>query len=168
MGFGGFGGGLGGLGGGDEELFSGLGLGSRFGLGTGLGSVFGFGGGDTDEDEFEDGVEGGEDEDREFVTPEAERKFLTLSWWLLYMGWKDIGERVRRSVEEVFEGWVLILVFFFLDFFLIIRGFVLLTCNHRVSLKTRLGPKDLHRLIYDVRRRVEHEITYEGTERRIK
>ena len=61
-----------------------------------------------------------------------------------------------------------ILVFFFLDFFLIIRGFVLLTCNHRVSLKTRLGPKDLHRLIYDVRRRVEHEITYEGTERRIK
>ena len=68
----------------------------------------------------------------------------------------------------MFEGWVLILVFVFLDFFLIIRGFVLLTCNYRVSLKTRLGPKDLHRLIYDVRRRVEHEITYEGTERRIK
>ena len=35
VGFGGSGGGLGGLGGGDEELFSGLGLGSRFGLGTG-------------------------------------------------------------------------------------------------------------------------------------
>ena len=95
MGFGGFGGGLGGLGGGDEELFSGLGLGSRLGLGSGLGSVFGIGSGDTDEDEFEDGVEGGGDEDREFVTPEAERKFLTLSWWLLYMGWKDIGERVE-------------------------------------------------------------------------
>ena len=57
--------------------------------------LFRSGGGDTDEDEFEDGVEGGEDEDREFVTPEAERKFLTLSWWLLYMGWKDIGERVE-------------------------------------------------------------------------
>lgn len=27
---------------------------------------------------------------------------------------------------------------------------------------------ELHRLIYDVRRRVEHEITYEGNERRIK
>ena len=126
MGFGGFGGGLGGFGGGDEELFSGLGLGSRFGLGSGLGSVFGIGGGDIDEDEFEDGVEVGEDGDREFVTPEAERKFLTLSWWLLYMGWKDIGERVRRSVEEVFEGWVLILVFVFLDFFPVIGGFVLL------------------------------------------
>ena len=113
MGFGGSGGGLGGLGGGDEVLFSGLGLESRFGLGSGLGSVFGIGGGDTDEDEFEDGVEVEEDEDREFVTPEAERKFLTLSWWLLYMGWKDIGERVRRSVEEVFEVWVSIFIFFF-------------------------------------------------------
>lgn len=27
---------------------------------------------------------------------------------------------------------------------------------------------DLHRLVGDVRRRVEHEITFEGTERRIK
>ena len=61
-----------------------------------------------------------------------------------------------------------ILVFVFLDFSLVIGGFVLLICNHRVSLKTRLGPKDLHRLLWDVRRRVEHEITYEGTERRIK
>ncbi|KAH8112871.1 Peroxin-3 [Phellopilus nigrolimitatus] len=76
----------------------------------------------------------------DLVTPEAELKFLTLSWWLLYVGWKDVGERVRRSVDEVFEG---------------------------VSLKTRLGPMELHRLLCDVRRRVEHEITYEGTERRI-
>ncbi|KAH9000744.1 Peroxin-3-domain-containing protein [Lactarius hatsudake] len=47
-------------------------------------------------------------------------------WWILNVGWKDVGERVRRGVEEVFEG-----------------------------------------LISDVRRRVEHEITFEGTERRI-
>lgn len=40
----------------------------------------------------------------DLITEKAERKFLTLSWWLLYVGWKDIGERVRRSVEEVFEG----------------------------------------------------------------
>ena len=53
-------------------------------------------------------------------------------------------------------------------FFLVIGGFVLLIFRYSVSLKTRLGPKDLHRLICDVRRRVEHEITYEGTERRIK
>lgn len=37
-----------------------------------------------------------------------------------------------------------------------------------VSLKTKLGAIDLHRLIGDVRRRVEHEITFEGRERRIK
>ena len=37
-----------------------------------------------------------------------------------------------------------------------------------VSLKTKLAAIDLHRLISDVRRRVEHEITFEGNERRIK
>lgn len=40
------------------------------------------------------------------VTEEQERKFLTLSWWLLHVGWKDVGERVRRAVEEVFEEYV--------------------------------------------------------------
>lgn len=38
----------------------------------------------------------------------------------------------------------------------------------RVSLKQKLGPMELHRLLSDVRRRVEHEVTYEGVERRIK
>ena len=37
-----------------------------------------------------------------------------------------------------------------------------------VSLKTKLAAIDLHRLISDVRRRVEHEVTFEGNERRIK
>lgn len=37
------------------------------------------------------------------VDEETERKYLTLSWWLLHVGWKDVGERVRRAVEEVFE-----------------------------------------------------------------
>ena len=37
-----------------------------------------------------------------------------------------------------------------------------------VSLKTKLAAIDLHRLISDVRRRVEHEITFERNERRIK
>jgi peroxin-3 len=35
--------------------------------------------------------------------PETELKYLTLSWWLLHVGWKDVGERVRRAVEEVFD-----------------------------------------------------------------
>ncbi|KAH9974162.1 Peroxin-3 [Lactifluus volemus] len=77
---------------------------------------------------------------REGIDVETERKFLTLSWWILNVGWKDVGERVRRGVEEVFEG---------------------------VSLKNKIGVIELHRLISDVRRRVEHEITFEGTERRI-
>lgn len=74
------------------------------------------------------------------VNEDSESKYLTLSWWLLHVGWKDVGERVRRGVEEVFCG---------------------------VSLKTKLSAIDLHRLISDVRRRVEHEVTFEGNERRI-
>jgi len=45
-------------------------------------------------------------------------------------GVDDVGERVRSGVEEVFEG---------------------------VSLKNKIGILELHRLISDVRRRVEHE-----------
>lgn len=41
---------------------------------------------------------------REGVDAETESKFLTLSWWILNVGWKDVSERVRRGVEEVFEG----------------------------------------------------------------
>ena len=37
-----------------------------------------------------------------------------------------------------------------------------------VSLKSKIGLLEFHRLIQDVRRRVEHEITFEGRERRIK
>ncbi|KAK7682742.1 hypothetical protein QCA50_014125 [Cerrena zonata] len=76
----------------------------------------------------------------ELVDEETERMFLTLSWWILHVGWKDVGERVRRGVEEVFEG---------------------------VSLKSKLNASELHRLMSDVRRRVEFEVTFEGKERRI-
>ena len=38
------------------------------------------------------------------LSEDATWKYLTLSWWLLHVGWKDVGERVRRAVEEVFEG----------------------------------------------------------------
>ncbi|KAF8068610.1 Peroxin-3 [Lyophyllum atratum] len=82
----------------------------------------------------EPGVEGGE------ISEEVESRFLTMSWWILHVGWKDVGERVRRGVEEAFEG---------------------------VSLKSKLAAIDLHRLVSDVRRRVEHEVTFEGKERRI-
>lgn len=35
--------------------------------------------------------------------PDSEMKYLTMSWWLLHVGWKDVGERVRRAVEEVLD-----------------------------------------------------------------
>jgi peroxin-3 len=38
------------------------------------------------------------------ISEEVESKYLTMSWWLLHVGWKDVGERVRRGVEEVFNG----------------------------------------------------------------
>ena len=37
------------------------------------------------------------------VEEATEQKYLTLTWWLLNVGWKDVGERVRRAVEEVFD-----------------------------------------------------------------
>jgi len=43
-------------------------------------------------------------EDEEGVSDEIEIKYLSLSWWMSHVGWKDVGERVRRGVEEVFEG----------------------------------------------------------------
>lgn len=38
------------------------------------------------------------------ISEDVESKFLTKSWWILHVGWKDVGERVRRGVEEAFEG----------------------------------------------------------------
>lgn len=46
----------------------------------------------------------------EGISEEVESKFLTISWWMLHVGWKDIGERVRRGVEEVFDGYVSVLL----------------------------------------------------------
>lgn len=37
----------------------------------------------------------------------TERKYLTLSWWLLNVGWKEVGKRVRVAVEAVFDEFVL-------------------------------------------------------------
>ena len=91
------------------------------------------------------------------VSDDLETKYLTLSWWLLHVGWKDVGERVRRAVQEVFEGFVSLSDI----------GLSLKDILPSVSLKTKLSAFDLHMLIRDVRRRVEFEITFEGTERRV-
>ena len=88
-----------------EELFAGMGLDGSFpdddddaeeswsmsGMGKGLGRN-------------PSGVWLGE------ISEEVESKYLTMSWWLLHVGWKDVGERVRRGVEEVFNGSVFIII----------------------------------------------------------
>lgn len=131
-----------------------------------LGMGLGFGGGmeallgDDREEEADYAAgfgwpESDDDDDEEEV---ASAKYLTMTWWILHVGWKDVGERVRRGVEEVFSGY---------DHFL--SAYVRLDAEStpRVSLKTKLAPSDLHRLVRDVRRRVEHEVTFEGTERKV-
>ncbi|KAL0947693.1 hypothetical protein HGRIS_013778 [Hohenbuehelia grisea] len=74
------------------------------------------------------------------IDEEVERQFLTLSWWISHVGWKDVGERVRKAVEDSL---------------------------HPVSLKSKLALSDIRRIIFDIRRRVEYEITFEGRERAI-
>ncbi|KAJ7680779.1 Peroxin-3 [Mycena polygramma] len=115
-------------------------LGMGLGFGSGMDALLGD---DAEEEgDFAAGFGWPEhaEEDAEEEEEVAAAKYLTMTWWILHVGWKDVGERVRRGVEEVFNG---------------------------VSLKTKLAPSDLHRLVHDVRRRVEHEVTFEGTERKV-
>lgn len=53
-----------------------------------------------DEDDDDDDLMGGDELD-------LERKYLTMSWWLLNIGWKDVAERVRSAVEAVFQRLVI-------------------------------------------------------------
>ena len=55
---------------------------------------------------MEDDEEGEEHWSGEDVDEDVERKYLTLSWWLLHIGWRDIAVRVRPAVEEVLQGYV--------------------------------------------------------------
>ena len=38
---------------------------------------------------------------REGGQAEVERLYLSVSWWLLHEGAREVGERVRGAVEEV-------------------------------------------------------------------
>jgi peroxin-3 len=78
-------------------------------------------------DEFLDGDKTWEDAE---VDQSIEHMFLTLSWWLLHIGWKELSHSVTSAVREVFMG---------------------------VSLKTHLTSADLTRLVNDVRRSVERD-----------
>ena len=73
--------------------------------GLGLGEMLFFGGRlDRLEDDEEEWVG---KEEWEKVDGDVERKYLTVSWWLLNIGWRELAERVRVAVEEVFDGCVL-------------------------------------------------------------
>ncbi|KAI6100930.1 Peroxin-3-domain-containing protein [Pisolithus croceorrhizus] len=68
------------------------------------------------------------EENADDISEGTEARYLTLSWWILHVGWKDVAERVRGAVESVFES---------------------------VSLRNKLSCSELHALILDVRRHVE-------------
>lgn len=108
------------------------------------------------------------------LTEETERKFLTMSWWLLHVGWRDIGERVKEAVGSVFQRFV-VFISAFADLYPNLT--TMDASNHTfasdsVSLKANLGLQDVERLISDVRKRVEFEDESDGVEtaggRRIK
>ncbi|KAI5990311.1 Peroxin-3 [Pisolithus orientalis] len=76
----------------------------------------------TEDDDFDS------EEDVDDISEGTEARYLTLSWWILHVGWKDVAARVRGAVESVFDG---------------------------VSLRSTVSCSELHALILDVRRHVE-------------
>ncbi|KAI6039935.1 Peroxin-3-domain-containing protein [Pisolithus marmoratus] len=62
------------------------------------------------------------------ISEGTEARYLTLSWWILHVGWKDVAARVRGAVESVFDS---------------------------VSLRNKLSCSELRALILDARRHVE-------------
>ncbi|KAF5391667.1 hypothetical protein D9757_002370 [Collybiopsis confluens] len=61
--------------------------------------------------------------------------YLTLSYFLLHIGWKDLSTRVQPAVEEVLEG---------------------------VSLKTRLSKTDVHRVLKDIMQRISLDGSFDS------
>lgn len=39
----------------------------------------------------------------EALSEATQQRYLTLSWWILHVGWKDVARRVRNAVESVFD-----------------------------------------------------------------
>ncbi|CAD6582113.1 MAG: peroxin [Cyphobasidiales sp. Tagirdzhanova-0007] len=63
---------------------------------------------------------------------QTEKQYLTLSWWFLQRGWRQVSERVREVTAEALES---------------------------VSLKSQLGLQELNSLLLDIRRKVEYKAT---------
>ncbi|KAI6041654.1 Peroxin-3 [Pisolithus marmoratus] len=76
----------------------------------------------------EDDDLGSEEDINDDISEGTEARYLTLSWWILHVGWKDVAARVRGAVESVFDS---------------------------VSLRSKLSCSELRALILDARRHVE-------------
>jgi len=72
------------------------------------------------------------------LSEDTERKFLVLSWWLTHVSWRHLGERVRKSVEEILRS---------------------------IPLKSTLDVGDMDRIFSDLRKKVEYD-TIQGIELR--
>ncbi|KIK63039.1 hypothetical protein GYMLUDRAFT_242108 [Collybiopsis luxurians FD-317 M1] len=85
----------------------------------------------------------GDDDDEVLEPPSLDIAFetlsadyLTLSYYLLHIGWKDLSTRVQPAVEDVLEG---------------------------VSLKTRLSKADVHRFLKDMMQRISLEGSFNSS-----
>ena len=45
----------------------------------------------------------GSEDVEEDVSEVTQMRYLTLSWWILHVGWKDVAARIRGAVESVFD-----------------------------------------------------------------
>jgi peroxin-3 len=43
-------------------------------------------------------------EPEDLLDDDTERKYLTLSWWLLHIGWRDVASQVRTAAEDILQG----------------------------------------------------------------
>jgi peroxin-3 len=92
---------------------------------------------------------------------DVENKHLTTSWWQLHARRKDVGERIRRGVEEVFERFVALLIS-------TVKPSGKPDPFNSVSLNITPSIMDLHRLANDFQRPAKHEATFGGAEHSIK
>jgi peroxin-3 len=85
-------------------------------------------------------------DENQFVDEDIERKYLTLSWWLLHIGWRDLASSVRAAVEDVLQGYI---------HFAEVKYET--DPSTRVSLKSRLSMSDLRVLILQMRKQIEFQ-----------
>ncbi|CED83693.1 Peroxisomal assembly protein PEX3 [Phaffia rhodozyma] len=72
------------------------------------------------------------------ISEDDELVYLSFGWWLVHVGWKEVGQRVKLAVEEVFTP---------------------------ISLKKMIDRTDVEILLSEVRRKVEWDLGGDGIPR---